>query len=333
VGKSSLINSLTSSERVIVSPVAGTTRDSVDVPFTVTTEGREEHYVLIDTAGLRKRRSVDESVEFFSVKRAEESVKRSDIVIFVLDAQSGILMQDKKIADLIVEERKPCIVVVNKWDLMAEDVARARTAAAKKSAGVEFNRDRPKASPSTLAEFAGWVQERLFFLDYAPVIFTSAKDGFNLGRLLEAVRFVSAQMLQRVPTALLNRTLREAIERRGPISSRGHLLNFFYATQVQTTPPKFLLFVNNEELFNPAYEKYLCGELRKAFGFEGCPIVLQAKARSKTIAPKRDRQTKNAQKSQAGGASRKLGGARRRAEPRKNRAGSGRFQGQNNEPR
>jgi GTP-binding protein len=191
-----------------------------------------------------------------------------------------------------VEERKPCIVVINKWDRVAGAVAEARAMAAKKKAKTEFNRDRPHAPPSTLAEFAGWVQEKLFFLDYAPVIFTSATEGFNLDRLLEAVRFVSAQMLQRVPTGLLNRTLREAIEHRGPISSRGHLLNFFYATQVQTLPPKFLLFVNNEELFTPAYEKYLIGELRKSFGFEGCPIVLVPKSRIKTVAPKRDRQNK-----------------------------------------
>ena len=333
VGKSSLINSLTSSDRVIVSPIAGTTRDSVDVPFTVTTEGRQEHYVLIDTAGLRKRRSVGESIEFFSVKRAEDSVKRSDIVIFVLDAEAGILMQDKKIADLIVEERKPCIVVINKWDLVAGAVAEARAAAEKKKAKVEFNRDRPHAPPNTLAEFAGWVQEKLFFLDYAPVIFTSAKEGFNLDRLLEAVRFVSAQMLQKVPTGLLNRTLREAIERRGPISSRGHLLNFFYATQVQTTPPKFLLFVNNEDLFSPSYEKYLSGELRKSFGFEGCPIILEAKSRTKTVASKRDRQSKKSQPAHSGKANRMPAGFKRSGKPQKGGASSNRFKTPGNEPR
>jgi GTP-binding protein len=281
VGKSSIINALTQSERVVVSPIPGTTRDSVDVPFEVITEGVRQSYVLIDTAGLRKTRSVDNSIEFFSVKRAEESIARCDIAILVLDAEAGITEQDKKVADRIVEARRACIVVVNKWDLMNDAIRKARVE--------EIERRRTKESRhapnvmTTLSEFGEWVQEHLFFLDYAPVIFTSAKSGFHLDRLLEAVRYVAAQLQQKVPTAILNRTLQDAVERRQPVSARGHRLKFFYATQVRQAPPTFLLFVSRDELFSDQYKKYLADQMRRAFGYEGCPIVLAAKPRPKTI--------------------------------------------------
>lgn len=274
VGKSSIINALTRSERVIVSPVPGTTRDAVDVPFEVETEGRRERFVLIDTAGMRKARRVNDSVEFFSVKRAEDSIARCDIVVFVLDAASGILEQDKKIADRIVEARKGCIVVVNKWDLYAAKVREAQEEARRRS-----RPGRRSTETTSLADFAAWVQERLFFLDYAPVIFTSAKEGTNLNRLLEAVRYVGAQLRQEIPTALLNRTLRDAIEQRQPVSSSGKRLKFFYAAQTGQAPPTFLLFVNDRDLFSDAYAKYLRDQLRKAFGFEGCALVLNARSR------------------------------------------------------
>jgi GTP-binding protein len=288
VGKSSIINALTQSERVIVSPIPGTTRDAVDVPFEVVTEGVHQKYVLIDTAGLRKSRRVDNTVEFFSVKRTEESIERADIVVLVLDAESGIIEQDKKVADLIVTARKGCIVVINKWDLMSDAVrtAREEEIARRKSANRRYREG--QAEPmTTLAEFGSWVQEKLFFLDYAPVIFTSAKTGFQLDRLLEAVRYVAAQLQQKVPTGILNRTLNDAIERRQPVSATGHFLKFYYATQVRLAPPTFLLFVNRDELFSPQYMKHLAGDLRTAFGYEGCPIVLVPKARPKTIDPVR----------------------------------------------
>ena len=285
VGKSSIINALTQSERVVVSPIPGTTRDSVDVPFEVITEGVRQSYVLIDTAGLRKTRSVDNSIEFFSVKRAEESIARCDIAILVLDADAGITEQDKKVADRIVEAHRACIVVVNKWDLVNDAIRKARVE--------EIERRRTKESRhapnvmTTLSEFGEWVQEHLFFLDYAPVIFTSAKSGFHLDRLLEAVRYVAAQLQQKVPTAILNRTIQDAVERRQPVSARGHRLKFFYATQVRQSPPTFLLFVSRDELFSGQYKKYLADQMRRAFGYEGCPIVLAAKARPKTIEPVR----------------------------------------------
>ena len=282
VGKSSIINALTKSERVIVSPIPGTTRDSVDVPFTVETEGVRQKYVLIDTAGIRKPKQVGDSVEFYSVKRSEESIARCDICVLVLDAQHGIIEQDKKIADKIVEERRACIVVVNKWDLFGEKVLEARKDEIVRRAAKKHREGNPDPV-TTLSEFAEWVQEKLFFLDYAPVIFTSAKSGYHLDRLLEAVRYVAAQLQQKIPTAILNRTINDAVERRQPVSDVGHRLKFFYSTQVRLAPPTFLLFVNRDELFSDQYKKYLGDQLRAAFGYEGCPLVLVPKARPKTI--------------------------------------------------
>jgi GTP-binding protein len=280
VGKSSLINALTHSERVIVSPIPGTTRDAVDVPFIVETEGVRQKYILIDTAGVRQERRIDNSVEFFSVKRTEDSIARSELVIFVMDAESGLTSQDKKVAGKIVEENKACILVVNKWDLVSPGLESARRKIHKEEKVRREGQEKPLTS---LGEFAEWVQEHLFFLDYAPVIFTSAKSGFHLDRLLESIRYVTAQLRQKVPTAILNRTLHDAIERRQPVSSAGHRLKFFYATQVRQSPPTFLLFVNRVDLFSDQYKKYLAGEMRKAFGYEGCPIVLAGKERTKTI--------------------------------------------------
>ena len=287
VGKSSLINALTQSQRVIVTPIAGTTRDSVDVPFEVETEGVRESYVLIDTAGVRQERRIDNSVEFFSVKRTEDSIARCDIAILVLDAKTGVTTQDKKVAGKLVEERKACVIVVNKWDLVEDSVAEARAEELERRVERDHRREGTPRRLTTLGEFGSWVQEQLFFLDYAPVIFASAKSGFHLDRLLEAIRYVAAQLQQKVPTGLLNRALRDAIEGRQPVSSAGHRLKFFYATQVRQAPPTFLLFVNRADLLSDSYNRYLAGRLRTAFGYEGCPLVLVPKARPKSIEPKR----------------------------------------------
>ncbi len=281
VGKSSIINALTKSERVIVTPIAGTTRDSVDVPFEVVTEGVRQKYILIDTAGVRQERRIDDSVEFYSVRRTDESISRSDIVVLVLDAEVGVTAQDKKVAGKIIEERKSCIVVINKWDLITPDLEKARRELRKKK--IEVRREGQEDPLTTLSDFGGWVQEELFFLDYAPVIFTSAKTGFHLDRFLESIRYVTAQMQQKVPTALLNRTLRDAIDRRQPPTSAGHRMKFFYATQVKQSPPIFLMFVNRDDMMSDPYQKYLTNELRKAFGFEGCYIGIVPRAREKTI--------------------------------------------------
>lgn len=285
VGKSSIINALTQSARVIVSPIPGTTRDAVDVPFEVETEGARQKYVLIDTAGMRKTRRVNDTVEFYSIQRSEESIVRCDIAVLVLDAESGILEQDKKVADHIVENKKACIIVVNKWDLYEESVRKAREEEIARRHRKTKHEERERMT--TLSDFGQWVQEKLFFLDYAPVIFASAKSGFQLDRLLEAVRYVAAQLQQKIPTSILNRTLQDAVERRQPVSALGHRLKFFYATQVRQSPPTFLMFVNRDEMFSDQYKKYLAGEMRRAFGYEGCPVVLVPKPRPKTIEPKR----------------------------------------------
>ncbi|HEU0008349.1 MAG TPA: ribosome biogenesis GTPase Der [Verrucomicrobiae bacterium] len=281
VGKSSIINALTNSERVIVSPIPGTTRDSVDVPFEIETDGVRQPCVLIDTAGVRKYRRIDDSVEFFSVERTKDSIARCDIVVLVLDADAGITEQDKKIGDLITGHHKACVIVVNKWDLVAEAVRKARVEEIARRQRKE-NRHAPNEM-TTLAEFGEWVQQHLFFLDYAPVIFTSAKSGFQLDRLLEAVRYVAAQLQQKLPTSIVNRALHDAVERRQPVSSHGHRLKFFYATQVKQSPPTFVLFVNRSDLFSEPYKKYLAKAMRTAFGYEGCPILLLPRARPKTI--------------------------------------------------
>ena len=286
VGKSSIINALTNSARVIVSPIAGTTRDSVDVPFEVEADGVRQKYILIDTAGMRKSRQVNDSVEFYSVQRAQDSIARSDITVLVVDAEEGVTEQDKKIADTIVEQRRACIIVINKWDKFAAEVQQARVAEIEKRKAKKRTEGQAKGL-TTLGEFGEWVQDKLFFLDYAPVIFTSATTGFHLDRLLEAVRYVAAQLQQKIPTAILNRTIHDAVERRQPVSDAGHRLKFYYATQVRQAPPTFLLFVNRDELFSDQYKKSLANEMRTAFGYEGCPIVLVPKARPKTIAPMR----------------------------------------------
>jgi GTPase len=287
VGKSSLVNALTQSSRVIVSPIPGTTRDSVDVPFEVDADGVRQSYILIDTAGIRKTRQVSGDIEFYSVKRAEDSIARCDIAVLVLDAESGILEQDKKIAGRIVEAGKACVVVVNKWDLVADAVRKVQI----EEMALRKDKERPRQKRLiTLSEFGEWVQELLFFLDYAPVIFTSAKSGFHMERLLEAVRYVADQLRQQIPTALLNRVLREALERQSAIGERGQFLKFFYATQVRQAPPTFLLFLNRDEALAEPCRKYLQREMRRAFGYEGCPIHLVAKGRPKPVESVRTRQ-------------------------------------------
>ncbi len=287
VGKSSMINALTGSQRVIVSPTPGTTRDAVDVPFEVETDGVRQGYVLVDTAGVRKARRIDDSIEYFSVERTKEAINRCDLVVFVLDAAAGILEQDKKIADLIVEARRACIVVMNKWDLMAEPVRKAREAELEERENKTRSRDDRRKRLTTLSEFGEWVQSKLFFLDYAPVIFTSATEGFQLERLIDAVRYVAAQLRQSVPTGILNRTLQDAIVKRQPVSALGHRLKFYYAVQVRHAPPTFRLYVNRDEIFSDQYGKYVGDEIRKSFGYEGCPIIIETRARPKTIDPVR----------------------------------------------
>jgi len=254
VGKSSLVNRLVRAERVIVSDVPGTTRDSVDVPFSVEVGGETRPYVLIDTAGIRPRKKVDTSVEFFSVRRAELSIERCDLAVLVLDATFGVSAQDKKIGGKILAANKGCIIAVNKWDLIGEKVQK---------------------------EFVEQLHHILFFLDFAQVVFVSAKTGQGLSRLISAVHAVDHQLSQSITTGLLNRNLADAIAARHPPVTSGHRLKFFYATQVSVDPPSFVFFVNDARLVHFSYERYLENCLRKRFEFLGTPLDLQFRARSR----------------------------------------------------
>ena len=292
VGKSSIINALTRSERVIVSEISGTTRDAIDVPFEVETDGVRQRYNLIDTAGIRKRRRIKDAVEFFSVNRADKAIERCDLAVLVLDAAEGVTEQDKKICDRITDAGCACVIVVNKWDLFQAGLEKARKREAKKTAAQGGRKlSRKKREELMYEEFGKWVKSNLFFIDYAPVIFTSAIEGFQLDRLLEAIRYVSSQLQKTTPTSLLNRSLQTALERSPAPSSKGHRLKLFYATQVNSKPPTFLLFVNRKELLSDNYTRYLIGVLRKSFGFEGCHIRLVAKPRPKSIEPIRRKTT------------------------------------------
>ena len=287
VGKSSIINALTQSERVIVSDIPGTTRDAVDIPFTIETEGRQQDCLLIDTAGMRKKSRVKESLEYFSVTRTTTAIERCDIAVLVIDAETGIVEQDKKIADLITKNHRACIVVINKWDLTTEAVKAARRDEIEHRRKKDRHRDDREKRLTTLGEFGQWVQEQLFFLDYAPVIFTSATDGFQLDRLLEAIRYVDDQWHQRIPTPLINRALHDIIDQRQPPNKTGKRFKLYYAVQLEGSPPAFTLFVNAPHVSNDQYELYLTRQLRGAFGFEGCPIRLFVKERPKSIEPVR----------------------------------------------
>ncbi len=292
VGKSSIINALTRSQRVIVTEISGTTRDAIDVPFEVETDGVRQCYNLIDTAGIRKRRRIKDAVEFFSVNRSDEAIERCDLAVLVLDAAEGVTEQDKKICDRITEAGCACVIVVNKWDLFQAGLEKARKREAGKTVAQGGRKiSRKKQEELMYEQFGKWVKSNLFFIDYAPVIFTSAIEGYQLDRLLEAIRYVSSQLRKTTPTSLLNRTLQAALERNPAPSSRGHRLKLFYATQVQSKPPTFLLFVNRKELMSDNYSRYLIGVLRKSFGFEGCHIRLVAKPRPKSIKPIRRKST------------------------------------------
>ncbi|SVA87459.1 uncharacterized protein METZ01_LOCUS140313, partial [marine metagenome] len=286
VGKSSIINALTRSQRVIVTEISGTTRDAIDVPFDVVTDGVRQSYNLIDTAGIRKRRRIKDAVEFFSVNSADKAIERCDLAVLVMDAAEGVTEQDKKICDRITEAGCACVIVVNKWDLFQAGLEKAQKREAKKTVAQGGRKlSRKKQEELMYKEFGKWVKSNLFFIDYAPVIFTSAVEGFQLDRLLEAIRYVSSQLQKTTPTSLLNRSLQAALERNSAPSSKGHRLKLFYATQVKSRPPTFLLFVNRKELMSDNYSRYLIGVLRKSFGFEGCHIRLVVKPRPKSIEP------------------------------------------------
>jgi GTP-binding protein len=252
VGKSSFLNRLLQSDRVIVSAMPGTTRDSVEIPFVVGQDSQARHYLLTDTAGIRRTGKIHQAVELFSLDRATRSIAGADVVALVLDATQGPTAQDKTIASLIQNHRKGCLLLISKWDLMTKWSER------------EYREALGKAVP---------------FLSSAPAVFVSSKTGFNIRRSIETMDGVAAQISTQLPTGVLNRTLMQAYERVAPPYVKGKRLKIFYATQVGIKPITILLFVNNSTKLISTYESYLMGSLRKTFGLEGAPIVFQLKQR------------------------------------------------------
>jgi GTP-binding protein len=259
VGKSSLINCILQSERTIVSELPGTTRDSVDVPFRL----GEKSYVLIDTAGLRHKRKIKTSVDQFGLMRAERSIRNCDIAVLVLDAMDGVTKQDKRIAGLICEAQRGCLIAVNKWDLA---MAAQRTAKEKKSFPEQYRQA---------------VRQQLFFLDWAPVLFVSAKTGEGVGQIFHAVQQIQQQMTRRVDTPALNRLLGRALQSYPPPIQRGRRFKIYYAFQKPGTPPTFRLFVNDPASLTPHYQRYLLQRIRAAWGFSGCPVLLECQRRER----------------------------------------------------
>ncbi|MBA2870163.1 GTP-binding protein [Anoxybacillus calidus] len=250
VGKSSLVNAILGEDRVIVSDIAGTTRDAVDTNFT--REGQE--YVIIDTAGMRKRGKVYESTEKYSVLRALKAIERSDVVLVVLNAEEGIIEQDKKIAGYAHEAGRAVIIVVNKWDAIEKD-------------------------DKTLIEFERKIRDHFQFLDYAPIIFVSAKTKQRLHKLLPMIQMVSENHAMRVQTNVLNEVIMDAVAMNPTPTHNGQRLKIYYATQVAVKPPTFVIFVNDPELMHFSYERFLENRIRDAFGFEGTPIKIIARPR------------------------------------------------------
>ena len=255
-GKSSYINRILRADRVIVSEVAGTTRDSIDVPFTIGSGAQARHYVLVDTAGMRHKHSIDNAVERFSLFRAEESVKNADVVVLVLDPDLGPTMQDKHIAALIQENQKGCVVLMNKWDLAME-----------------------KGMTQTQAEPA--LRKMMPFMSYCPVLFISAKTGLNVRKSVEVIDTVAANTRVNLPTGMLNRTLIEATRRVVAPSRGGRRLRVYYAVQIRVAPITIRMFVNDPKVATKQYTDFMTRALRERFGLEGAPVLVLYRARSR----------------------------------------------------
>lgn len=243
VGKSSLINALLGEERVIVSDIAGTTRDSIDTPFT----RGEDKYILIDTAGIRRKSKVTGDIEKYSVIRAIAAIERCDVALLMIDAQEGVTEQDKKIAGIAHEAGKGIIIVVNKWDLIEKDT-------------------------HTMKEFQKDIAEELQFMSYAPSVFISVKTKQRLNNVIEMVKYVSEKRALRVPTGQLNSLIADATMMNQPPSDKGKRLKIYYATQVGVKPPLFSFKINDRELMHFSYARYLENKIREGFGFEGTSI-------------------------------------------------------------
>jgi len=258
VGKSSLINALLGEERVITSDVAGTTRDAVDIDFAIKFHGEQRPAILVDTAGLRKTAKVHDAVEKFSVMRAESAIEHAELIIMTVEAgENSITAQDRRIAGLIERNHKPCIIAANKYDLCASD--------------------------AKIKELHQMLRKDLPGLAYAPVVFTSAAKRLHLNTLLDMISTVAEQLELRPSTGLVNRVLLDAFERLSPPVVGVSPLKLYYTTMTNHTPPHFLMFVNKASNCAPNYKAYLAGELRKAFGFIGVPVLLDLRDRPKKV--------------------------------------------------
>ncbi len=251
-GKSSLINKLLGEERTIVSSVAGTTRESVDIPF----EFDDNKYLLIDTAGIRRKSRVNENIEKYSVIRSYDAVDRSDVCVIMIDAEEGVTEQDKKIAGYAHEAGKASIICVNKWDLIEKD-------------------------NKTHKKFETKVRNELAFMQYAPIIFISVKDNIRLDKLMTLIDYVNNQAALRVPTGTLNDVLSDAVMMHQAPSDKGRRLKLYYMTQIAVKPPRFALFINDKELSHFSYIRYIENQIRANFNFEGTPIVIELREKKK----------------------------------------------------
>ncbi|MBS6252060.1 MAG: ribosome biogenesis GTPase Der [Clostridia bacterium] len=243
VGKSSLINKILGENRAIVSNIAGTTRDAIDSKF----ENEKGKYILIDTAGVRRKSKVKESIEKFSIMRTLLAIERADVCLMMIDALEGVTDQDAKIAGEAHEAGKGVIIVVNKWD--------------------EYEKE-----TGTLERYKKEIYAKLSYLSYAPIIFISAKTGQRVNKLFDLINHVNEQNSMRISTSVLNQVINEAISIVQPPTDKGKRLKIFYGTQASTKPPTFVIFVNNKELFHFSYERYLVNQIRKEFGLEGTPV-------------------------------------------------------------
>ena len=250
VGKSSLVNKILGEDRMIVSDIAGTTRDAIDSEF----ENEFGKYVLIDTAGIRRKSKVNDNLEKYSVMRSLLAIERADVCILLLDAKEGVSAQDAKIAGEAHEAGKGIIIVVNKWDEIEKD-------------------------NNTIENYKKEVYDKLSYLSYAPIIFISAKTGQRVNKLFEIINMVASQNALRVSTSVLNEVLSEAVTIVQPPTDKGKRLKIFYMTQASTKPPTFVVFVNDKDLFHFSYERYLLNQIRKEFGLTGTPVRMIVRER------------------------------------------------------
>lgn len=253
-GKSSLVNKVAGEERVIVSDIAGTTRDAIDTVV----ENPKGKFVFIDTAGIRRKSRIKDNVEKYSIIRAEAAVDRADVCVIMIDATEGFTEQDSKVAGIAHEKGKGCIIAVNKWDAVEKD-------------------------GGTMNTFRKKLENDFSFMSYAPIIFISAKTGQRIDRLFELITYVSNQNSTRISTGMLNDVLADATARVQPPSDKGKRLKIYYITQPSTKPPTFVCFVNNADLFHFSYQRYLENKIRETFGLEGTPVrfIIRERGESK----------------------------------------------------